>query len=255
MNGRRGPSPAASPFRPRHAVDGHPARPALPKPDRRLAPRQAGDPHLQGRRPVARGGATRERLLDIAEAGVLAKGFAGTSIDEIIAEAEITKSGFFYHFRDKNELARALIQRYLDTEEALLDQVFARARELHEDPLHAFLIGLKLLAEMMADLPNGHPGCLVATSAYAERMFDERVRELNRQAVEVWRARFLGMLEEIAARHPPREPVDLRALADMVSGAVEGGIILSKAMREPKLLSEQILLVRTFVRLLFDAAA
>ena len=57
------------------------------------------------------------------------------------------------------------------------------------------------------------------------------------------------------ARHPPREPVDLRALADMVSGAVEGGIILSKAMREPKLLSEQILLVRTFVRLLFDAAA
>ena len=107
MNGRRGPSPAASPFRPRHAVDGHPARPALPKPDRRLAPRQAGDPHLQGRRPVARGGATRERLLDIAEAGVLAKGFAGTSIDEIIAEAEITKSGFFYHFRDKNELARA----------------------------------------------------------------------------------------------------------------------------------------------------
>ena len=108
---------------------------------------------------------------------------------------------------------------------------------------------------MMADLPNGHPGCLVATSAYAERMFDERVRELNRQAVEVWRARFLGMLEEIAARHPPREPVDLRALADMVSGAVEGGIILSKAMREPKLLSEQILLVRTFVRLLFDAAA
>ena len=36
--------------------------------------------------------------------------------DEIIAEAGITKSGFFYHFRDKNDLAKALLQRYLDNE-------------------------------------------------------------------------------------------------------------------------------------------
>ena len=79
----------------------------------------------------------RELILDIAETGILSKGFGATSIDEIIAEAEITKSGFFYHFKDKNELARALLQRYLDTEEALLDDVFTRARELHGDPLHS----------------------------------------------------------------------------------------------------------------------
>ena len=35
-------------------------------------------------------------------------------IDEIIAEAGITKSGFFYHFRDKNDLAKALLQRSID---------------------------------------------------------------------------------------------------------------------------------------------
>ena len=45
--------------------------------------------------------------LDIAEANVLQKGFAATSLDEIIFEAGLTKSGFFYHFRDKTELARA----------------------------------------------------------------------------------------------------------------------------------------------------
>jgi hypothetical protein len=32
-------------------------------------------------------------------------------------------------------------------------------------PLQAFLISLKLLAETMADLPNGHPGCLMQASA------------------------------------------------------------------------------------------
>ncbi len=129
------------------------------------------------------------------------------------------------------------------------------ARELHEDPLHAFLIGLKLLSEMMADLPNGHPGCLVATFCYSERMFDQKVRDLNRSAVMIWRARFLAMLEEIAAIYPPRDKVDLRALADMISNTVEGGIVLSKAVAEPALLAEQIMLLRSYIRLLFDPAA
>ena len=37
---------------------------------------------------------------------MLAKGFGATSIEEVIAEAGLTKSGFFYHFKDKNALAR-----------------------------------------------------------------------------------------------------------------------------------------------------
>ncbi|WP_108660197.1 TetR/AcrR family transcriptional regulator [Acuticoccus kandeliae] len=204
---------------------------------------------------MADGRNTRERILDIAEAGILAKGFGATSIEEIIAEASITKSGFFYHFRDKNELARALLQRYLDTEEGILDDIFARAAAVETDPLDRFLLGLRLFAEMMADLPNGHPGCLVATVCYSERMFDREVRELNRTAVLTWRARFLAMFEAIAAVHPPREPVDLRALADMVSSTVEGGIVLSKAITEPAVLSEQILLLRSYVGLLFAPGA
>ena len=56
---------------------------------------------------------TRTRILELAEAAVLEKGFASTSIDELITGAGITKSGFFYHFRDKGELAKALMQRYI----------------------------------------------------------------------------------------------------------------------------------------------
>ena len=59
---------------------------------------------------MRKGAETRERILEIAEASVLAKGFAATSIEEVIAEAGITKSGFFYHFKDKNELARAMLR-------------------------------------------------------------------------------------------------------------------------------------------------
>ncbi|MEM9229139.1 MAG: hypothetical protein AAGB10_05975 [Pseudomonadota bacterium] len=76
---------------------------------------------------------------------------------------------------------------------------FARARELNDDSLHCMLIGLKLLAEMLEEMPKGHPGCVIASTAYQDRLFDEGVRELNRQATLGWRKRFRGMFEEIAA--------------------------------------------------------
>jgi AcrR family transcriptional regulator len=198
-----------------------------------------------------RPGDTRDRILEVAETAVLEKGFAGTSIEELIAAVGITKSGFFYHFRDKNELARALLVRYVEREDALFDDLFRRADELHEDPLHGFLVGLKLLAEMMADLPAGHPGCLVAAYCYQDRLFDKEVRNLNTRAVLGWRRRFRDRLDRIAARYPPRISIDLDDLADMLSVVADGGIILSKAVSDPAALSRQVLLYREFIRAVF----
>src|SRR6476661_6608050 len=114
---------------------------------------------------------TRERLLAAAESAVLAKGFAATSIDELIAAVGITKSGFFYHFKDKTDLAKALLLRYLAQDQQVLDDIFRRGDELHEDPLHGFLVGLKLFAEMLGNLPEAHPGCLAASFAYQDTLF------------------------------------------------------------------------------------
>ncbi|MCT8328838.1 TetR/AcrR family transcriptional regulator [Albidovulum sediminis] len=200
---------------------------------------------------AGRGEQTRTRIMDIAQDAILVKGFDATSIEEIVAEAEITKGGFFYHFPDKNALARALIERHIEVEDRIFDDLWARARELSDDPLHATLIGLRLLAEMLGDMPNGHPGCIVATAAYQERLFDAEVREMNRRAVLGWRARFRAIFEEIARSYPPREPVDLDALADMVNTVVEGGLVMSRALGEPKMIVGQILLLRTFVKLVF----
>lgn len=202
-----------------------------------------------------RGTATRDRILAIAEAGVLAKGFGATSIEEVIAEAGITKSGFFYHFRDKNELAREMLKRYVASNDQLFDEIFARGRELSDDPLQAFLISLKLLAEVMSDLPNGHPGCLIASICYQERLYDREVRELTAQSVRSWNARFRAIFADIAAIHPPHEPVDLDDLADMLSCVVDGGIIMSKTLGDPSRLTRQVLAFRSFVKLLFSAPA
>jgi len=198
-----------------------------------------------------RGNDTRDRILEIAEAAVLAKGFAGTSIEELIAAVGITKSGFFYHFRDKGQLAKAMLLRYLDRDKALLDDMFRRADELNEDPLHGFLVGLKMFAEMMANLPEVHPGCLAASFCYQDQLFNREIRELNASGMLAWRTRFRERLDLIAKRYPPRQEVDLDALADMISTLVEGGLILGRAFNDVTILPRQVLLYRDFVRAIF----
>ncbi|GAM98659.1 transcriptional regulator of TetR family [alpha proteobacterium U9-1i] len=201
---------------------------------------------------LSKGGQTRERIMDIAQDAVLHKGFAATSIDEIICEAGITKSGFFYHFKDKNDLAKALLQRYLDNEWSVFDALFKQADELSEDPLHSFLIFLKLFSDIMGDLPNGHPGCLVSSYIYQDHLFSRDVRDMTTEGHRIWRRRFRERLDKIAARYTPKIDINLDDLADMLSSVADGGIILSKSLHDPSVLPRQILQYRAYVRLVFQ---
>ena len=144
--------------------------------------------------------------------------------------------------------------RYIERESELFDELFRRADELNEDPLHGFLVGLKMLSEMMADLPNGHPGCLVASYCYQDRLFDKDVRDLNRAALLGWRDRFRTRLALIAERYPPRIDVNLDDLADMLSAIADGGIILAKVVHDKNALPRQVMLYREFVRAVFLGA-
>jgi TetR/AcrR family transcriptional regulator, transcriptional repressor for nem operon len=196
-------------------------------------------------------GNTRERLLELAESAVLAKGFAATSIEELIAAAGISKSGFFYHFKDRGELAKGLLLRYLRQDRELLDSIFRRGDDLNEDPLHGFLVGLKLFAEMLADLPRAHPGCLAASFAYQDQLFNAELRKVNADGMLAWRNRFRERLRAIAGSYPPRHEVDLDALADTAYTLVEGGLILGRVLQDNTILPRQILLFRDFVRMIF----
>jgi TetR/AcrR family transcriptional regulator, transcriptional repressor for nem operon len=201
--------------------------------------------------PLRRRSGTRDQILEVAEEAVLAKGFAATSIEEIIAAVGITKSGFFYHFKDKADLAKALILRYLERDQVILDDIFRRGDELNDDPLHGFLVGLRLFAEMLADLPAAHPGCLAASFAYQDQLFNQEIRALNAEGLLAWRRRFRERLGLIAERYPPRLSVDFEALADMAGTLIEGGIVLGRALKDGSILPRQILLYRELIRSVF----
>ncbi|SEG07938.1 TetR/AcrR family transcriptional regulator [Marinobacterium lutimaris] len=199
-----------------------------------------------------RSNSSRDRLLQTAESLILQQGFAGTSIDHILEKAALTKGGFFYHFKGKAELAKALVQRYLEGDSQIFDGLFVRARSLSEDPLHQLLIFLNLFAEMMNDLEETHPGCLVAGFTYETQQFDDEVRALIKQGVLSWREMITAQLAAIDEVYLPRQETQRETLADMFTAIVEGGIILSRIFQSNDRIRDQILLYRDYLRLLYE---
>ena len=201
---------------------------------------------------ATKGEQTREKILGIAEQIILQKGFSGTSIDEIIAASSITKGGFFYHFKGKEDLARHLMLRYRKADDQFFNDLFDRADSLSEDPLQQMLIFLKLLAEAMGSLPDTHPGCLVASFTYENQQFNDEIREIICDCLVGWRKLFVEKLSRISEKYPMKIETDFLELADMLTAIVEGGIIMSKALNDPDRLVNQILQYRNHIRLLFD---
>jgi TetR/AcrR family transcriptional regulator, transcriptional repressor for nem operon len=197
------------------------------------------------------GTATRTRILDAAESLVLDRGFAGTTVDDVIAAAETTKGGFFHHFGSKQELARGLVQRYVATDLELLDELLARAERASDDPLEQLLLFVEYQEEAVDGLADGVPGCLYASFCYEQDLVDASTRDLIADAVLAWRRRTREKLDEVAARYPPRVPVDLDALADQGLAVYEGTFVLSRTLGEPELLRGQLRHFRTYLELLF----
>ncbi|MHC5231158.1 TetR/AcrR family transcriptional regulator [Brucella sp. LJL56] len=56
----------------------------------------------------------RDELMAAAEALFLERGFAATSVDEIVRLADVAKGTFYLHFRSKDDILLGLRERFID---------------------------------------------------------------------------------------------------------------------------------------------
>lgn len=70
----------------------------------------------------------KQELLKIAYSLIISKGYEETSIDEIIAKAQIAKGTFYYHFKSKEEMLEALINM-------MITEQTERAKQILSSPL------------------------------------------------------------------------------------------------------------------------
>ena len=195
---------------------------------------------------------TREAILDTAQNLILRKGFSGTSLDEIIDGAGITKGGFFYHFNGRAELAKNLLIRYLGDDDRILRGLIEKAQSYSDNPVERLLIFLKLYAEVADGMEDVHPGCLVATYTYESQQFDPEISEMVREGVESWKKHYLSLFQPAVESKSLREPFTAEKLADMLNAILEGGIVLSKVSGSNRILVEQMLLYREILKIAFS---
>lgn len=204
--------------------------------------------------PPGSGVATREKLLDAAESMINRQGYAATSIDRILEKVGMTKGTFFYHFKTKAELARALIDRFAASDRQVLHANMKRAEKLDEDPLQQLLIFVGLLIEVAEGLDESpQPGCLFATYCFESGLFEEETHAVIRNAMLEWRRVVSDKIRAACEKHPPRSDVDVDGLADMITVLFEGSFVMSRTFEGPGVFAAQLRHYRDYLRLVFDA--
>jgi AcrR family transcriptional regulator len=140
----------------------------------------------------------RDTIVEAAAAVAREEGILGLSIDRVLEKAGLSKGGFFYHFRTKDELVEAVVNAELDRFESLVDlhvsdgATFARALVL------ALLEFIRTDATMMA-------------SVNAALSVGGAVRRMTMQRRDKWR---------LALRQEDMEPERATLLALAIDGAI-----------------------------------
>ena len=201
------------------------------------------------------GEVTRSKLLDAAQELILECGFAGTSVDRLIEKAGVTKGTFFYHFDSKAALARALIDRFAAVDLRMLEESLRHGESISKDPARQVLGLVDFFISKFADLDRPYPGCLFASYIYEAKLFDAETLKVASGFAFDWRKRVGAKMREAMKAHPPRRPVDPDELADGLTVAFEGAMILSKLVHDPKSIAVHLRHYRRYLELIFGIDA
>jgi len=159
---------------------------------------------------------TKQRILEAAENLFARHGFAGASLRQVTATAQVNLAAVNYHFGSKDRLIEEVFRRRLDELNArrlvALKRALARSKPTLEDVLAAFI---KPALELSLDRSGGQAFVRVLARAYAE--YNERLRKFLSD-------NYGHVLKEFAAAFtallPQLEKEELYWRLDIVAGAL-----------------------------------
>jgi TetR/AcrR family transcriptional regulator, transcriptional repressor for nem operon len=191
---------------------------------------------------------TRDRLIQSATYLFWERGFAGTSMAELLAHAEVN-SGSFYHFFDSKEaLLRAVLEGYIHLlRPMVVDPAFASV----EEPIgriFAILAGYRQRI-LGTDCKYGCPLGRLALEIDPE---NAPAHSLIAQNFQGWIEAVRECLVEMKSSLP--KGTDLDALATFVLVAMEGGVMLSRSYRSVEPFDRAVAQLREHFRLLLSAS-
>lgn len=130
---------------------------------------------------------TRARILSAALNQFATQGYDAASVDEICAEAEISKGAFYHHFESKQALFLALLDDWLAEVDSGLNSL--RKHSVPKTLLHM----TEILPAILATAGNRLPMFL---EFWLQASRDEQVRKASLQPYRHYRDQFAGLIEE-----------------------------------------------------------
>ena len=172
------------------------------------------------------GRATRQRIVAAAATLIAEWGVSGTSLDDILAAADASKSQLYHYFGDKHGLVQAVI----DHQSAIVLGAQTEALGAVEDwdDLERWADGMVATGKRQG--PRG--GCPIGTLAAALADTDERFRGALSDAFDTWRAAIGSALARLRDKRLLASDADLEALTTTTLAAIQGGLLLAKTSRD-----------------------
>jgi AcrR family transcriptional regulator len=174
-----------------------------------------------------KGRATRDRVLDAATELVFEHGVAGTTLDDVRAAANVSKSQLYHYFADKDDLVHAVIDR---TIEQVLDA----------QPALADLSSWTAIANWFDDLVElqvtrqSTGGCPIGSLAGQLAETDERARSELAAGYDRWQQPLRDGLEKMRSAGKLRRGANPARLATATLAAIQGGLVLTQTRRDPQ---------------------
>ena len=195
---------------------------------------------------------TRDHIIEIAEKLLFEGGFSGTSLNDIMNAADLTKGAFFHHFKGKDELAHAVLTRWADNDDDLVREFSARAESLAETPLQEAIIFIKLFEEWLTNLEEPLSGCLFASFTYESARFDPAMHEYIRDRLRIWMGLYAPIFDRLARSYDAKAPdVTGETITEMLATLFEGGLLLTRALGDRLYLVRQLESFRSYLTLLY----
>ena len=161
------------------------------------------------------------------------KGFAGTSMADIMQVTGLTKGGIYGNFESKDQIALNVFDYNL---QVLFESYRAKIKSEKDavGKLHA-LLGYFKNINFHSELPGGCP--ILNTSIEADDTHPELKARVVR-AIDIWRETVVKVIENGKRYNQIKPDVNSRKMANVFIALVEGGVMLAKAYQNNKYISD-----------------
>ena len=193
---------------------------------------------------------TKERILQAAIFLFWERGYADTTLADLMERADVNSGSFYYFFKSKEKLLLAMLERY---KELLYPVLLAPIWEKVSDPIER-IFGLLARYREAVVMTGCTYGCPIGRLAMELAPEMGAAHVLIAENFEAWTAKVRECLE--AARDRLPKDIDMVRLSRFVLTVMEGGVMQSRSYRSVEPFDQAVEQLQDyFQRLLAEGAA